>query len=162
MDVKKILCTIVMLLMIYIGSLFAQSKPSYTYSISTHTFTSSEGWSVSRGVYAGGGSVAKGDIFDISHQNNVNSTGVKNFGPLPVGIYLITKVDGSITTNTIILEPQFSTWLGRDMDTFRIHGDSIANPGKGSRGCIILGSSDRQKIVDALKKNGNLMLTVTR
>ena len=138
--------------------LLAQSvqKPTYTYSISSGSFTSSDGWSATG--YAGGGSVAQGDVFNRTHKNNPNSTSITNFGPLPAGVYTITGYHHTITTNTIILNPTFST----NRTLLRIHGDSRANPGQASRGCIILGPNERQRIVDALNTHGTLTLTVTR
>ena len=101
---NKLVCLGIMVFFLIVngGYIFAQSSPSYTYNISTHTFSSSEGWSVSSGVYAGGGSVAKGDVFNASHQNNPNSSGITYFGPLPAGRYTIIDYHHTITDNTTV------------------------------------------------------------
>ena len=151
---KKVFGITLLLLVIGVGSVFAQSKPTYYYSIYSGTFSSSEGWSASG--YAGGGSVAEGDVFNATHKNNPGSTSITNFGPLPAGRYTITGYHHTITENTIILRPEFST----NRTLLRIHGDSRSNPGRASRGCIVIGPNERQKIVDAFNRHGQLTLVV--
>jgi hypothetical protein len=135
----------------------SSSGITYYYSITTGKFTSSDG-SVSAYGYSGGGSVSKGDIFDSTHKNNPDSTSLKNFGPIPAGTWTITGVDSSITINTILLSPTFST----NRTDIAIHGDSNDNRGKASRGCIILGPDERASIVAAYNRYSRLNLIVSR
>ena len=80
-------------------------------------------------------------------KNNGAMQDVKDTGPLPVGLYHIGDayshpVLGPVTMN---LTPDPSNVMfGRD--DFRIHGDSIDNPGMASEGCIVLGHLYRAAI----------------
>jgi hypothetical protein len=74
--------------------------------------------------------------------NNHDAEPYAYVGPTPVGIYKTGKVDNSISVNTIRLEPDTATRayirsLGRDPDSFRIHGSGSV-PYSGSEGCTIL------------------------
>jgi hypothetical protein len=62
----------------------------------------------------------------------------------------------------IILTPSAETRqrvsdLGRDPDSFRIHGDSIARPGYASQGCIILGHPARFAMWTSLDHELNVL-----
>ena len=81
-------------------------------------------------------------------KNNPDMQSVKNVGPIPVGLWKIVgqpydhKTLGKYVMN---LEPvDVPNLYGRD--AFRIHGDSVANPGTASHGCIILARNWRQAI----------------
>ena len=73
-----------------------------------------------------------------------------NVGPIPRGAWRIGGYDGSKGPLTIDLEPVGHNAHGRTL--FRIHGDSISNPGTASEGCIIMPRSVRQKIVKSADK----------
>lgn len=69
-------------------------------------------------------------------------------GPIPRGDWIIGGNRTSPNTGplTITLEPAPDTDVfGRSL--FRIHGDSIANPGTASNGCIILPRQVREAII---------------
>lgn len=92
-------------------------------------------------VQGNGGYSGKG-----THKNVPSSQSIANFGPIPQGRWHI----GGYTSNkgplTITLTPKPGTnTFGRS--NFRIHGDSIAQPGTASEGCIIMSLSTRQMII---------------
>ena len=70
------------------------------------------------------------------NDNDVKEIGV---GPIPWGMWDIVNLIDSPETGpcTLVLQPQegTDTW-GRS--AFRIHGDSITDPGNASHGCIVL------------------------
>lgn len=81
-----------------------------------------------------------------AHKNRPSSQSIPNHGPIPRGNWTI----GGYTSNkgplTIALTPKPGTnTFGRT--SFRIHGDSIGNPGTASDGCIILQLGTRQAIM---------------
>ena len=81
----------------------------------------------------------------------------KAIGPIPKGLWHIGGSYDSPKTGpkTIVLVPADETeTFGRD--AFRIHGDSISNPGNASHGCIILPKFVRQFIIE----NSCKLLTV--
>ena len=83
------------------------------------------------------------------YRNNPSAINIKNKGPIPTGAFYITDVTSSKGPNTIVLQPDGSNDMyGRD--NFRIHGDNSSN--NASEGCIIMGPSGRQKVVDAYNK----------
>jgi hypothetical protein len=80
-------------------------------------------------------------------KNNPAAENAPGIGPIPAGLWKMTGVKNSPNTGpfTIVLEPDDKTDnLGRS--AFRIHGDSIKNPGTASHGCIILPRAVREKI----------------
>jgi hypothetical protein len=82
-----------------------------------------------------------------SGKNNPDLQSSVGIGPIPRGQWLITGVYNSTRTGpfTIALSPKPGTdTCGRS--AFRIHGDSISNPGKASHGCIILPRAIRELI----------------
>jgi hypothetical protein len=94
------------------------------------------------------------------YRNNPNAINIKYKGPIPTGAFYITGVTSSKGPNTIVLQPDGNTDMyGRDND-FRIHGDNSSN--NASQGCIIMGPSGRQKVVDAYNraKNDGAYLTL--
>lgn len=80
------------------------------------------------------------------HKDNPDSQGVANYGPIPRGRWRIGAHTNSKGPYTIILTPEPGTnTFGRS--AFRIHGDSISNPGNASQGCIILKQVNRLKVI---------------
>lgn len=78
-------------------------------------------------------------------KNNPDEQNLAGIGPIPRGLWRLTGVYNSQQTGpfTIALQPEPGTdTCGRS--AFRIHGDSISNPGKASHGCIILPRSIRE------------------
>lgn len=80
-------------------------------------------------------------------KNNPAMQDAVGVGPIPTGMWTITGVKDSPNTGpyTLVLAPDEGTdTCGRS--AFRIHGDSIANPGHASHGCIILPRAIRTAI----------------
>lgn len=82
-------------------------------------------------------------------KNNPSLQAAKGIGPIPCGLWSIDPIAyNSANTGpyTIILAPAPETnTFGRS--GFRIHGDSIANPGTASHGCIIMPRNIRNQII---------------
>lgn len=84
-------------------------------------------------------------------KNNPSDESVKGKGPIPTGFYEIEKpafyhLEKGILVMRLI--PDFKNDMyGRD--GFMIHGDSIANPGTASEGCIIMPHEARQTIAES-------------
>jgi hypothetical protein len=84
------------------------------------------------------------------YRNDPSAINIKFKGPIPMGAFYITDVTTSKGANTIVLRADKNNDMyGRD-DDFRIHGDNSSN--NASAGCIIMGPSGRQKVVDAYNK----------
>ena len=106
------------------------------YGIRIHTAKTPLGLIYSEGLYSG----AFGP-----DQNNPASVGKLDEGPIPPGNWqaiALTPDDPETGEYSIILAPDAVTELyvrslGRDPFSFRIHGDDIANPGHGSKGCLV-------------------------
>jgi hypothetical protein len=80
-------------------------------------------------------------------RNNPDLTAVPNVGPIPCGTYRIGKPydHPKLGPHVMNLDPIDGTnTFGRS--EFRIHGDSIANPGTASHGCVILNRIVRNQI----------------
>ena len=81
-------------------------------------------------------------------KNNPSMQDAKNVGPIPAGMWNIAalqEVSPNVGPYALVLEPQTGTnTFGRT--DFRIHGDSIADPGSASHGCIILPRKVREQI----------------
>lgn len=95
-----------------------------------------DGTFVSRG-YAGNG----------RGKNNPVMQAAVGVGPIPRGQWKMTAMVSSPNTGplTIVLEPMpGNDACGRS--AFRVHGDSVSNPGTASHGCIILPRLVRQQI----------------
>lgn len=80
-------------------------------------------------------------------KNDYNKQGIKNVGPIPIGLWTI---DGyydsqSLGPDVIVLNPFRHDACGRTW--FRIHGDSKSSPGSASKGCIVLPRETRQMIL---------------
>ncbi|WP_434461823.1 tlde1 domain-containing protein [Serratia plymuthica] len=83
----------------------------------------------------------------VGYQNNTKFECLKDKGPLPRGKYKIGAPYASVNTGryTIPLTPT-STGNMCNRDAFKIHGDSLKNPGKASKGCIIANPKYREEI----------------
>lgn len=82
-------------------------------------------------------------------KNNPAMQMQRAIGPIPAGLWHIGGTYDSKKTGpkTIVLVPDDKTeTFGRS--DFRIHGDSISDPGNASHGCIILPRFIRQAIID--------------
>lgn len=91
-------------------------------------------------------------------KNNPSLQSARGIGPIPRGEWIIGQAYGSANTGpyTIMLNPCAKTeTFGRS--AFRIHGDSIKNPGTASYGCIILPRKIREQIISSK----DTQLTVT-
>jgi hypothetical protein len=106
-------------------------------------------WSESAGTM----SDANGDVVGIGYsgsgfdKNNPSAAGMSGLGPIPCGSWSMDGIENNGPTGpfTIILNPEPGTdTLGRS--EFRIHGDSISDPGNASHGCIILPRPVREQI----------------
>lgn len=84
--------------------------------------------------------VSKGYSGNGRGKNNPSLQAAQGIGPIPRGTWkMIGMVPTGASTGpyTIILEPMPGTdVMGRS--AFRIHGDSISDPGNASHGCLIL------------------------
>lgn len=95
------------------------------------------------------GVVAHGYAGAGDGKNNPEMDQVPNVGPLPVGKYTIGRpYNSSHSPYTLRLTPD-PTNVMHGRSGFLIHGDSIANPGTASQGCIILPRAIRQKIFES-------------
>lgn len=80
-------------------------------------------------------------------KNNPDMADVVGVGPVPIGLWKIGEPHTSPNTGpyTMNLDPLPGTDThGRS--AFRIHGDSISNPGSASHGCVILIRTVRELI----------------
>jgi len=83
-------------------------------------------------------------------KNNHSAQKVVGIGPIPEGMWTIEKPYHSKNTGpyTLGLSPVKGTKTF-ERSAFRIHGDSIKNPGTASHGCIILPRYIRERIWDS-------------
>ena len=94
-------------------------------------------------------------------KNNPAMQDIKMTGPLPCGIYRIGDAYthphlGPLAMN---LTPDAANQMfGRD--SFRIHADSVDNPGMASEGCIVLNHGYRQAIADAVAQGDRALEVV--
>jgi hypothetical protein len=79
-------------------------------------------------------------------KNNPSMQAAVGVGPIPAGRWTIAERYDSANVGpyALKLEPVDHAALGRS--AFRIHGDSVANPGSASHGCIILPRAVRELI----------------
>lgn len=84
-----------------------------------------------------------------TNKNNPSRQQVRGMGPLPRGTYRITGFSASLGPMTILLEQTSGETFGRSL--FRIHGERKPPklPGYASEGCIILGPSKRNRILNS-------------
>ncbi|MGF6917085.1 tlde1 domain-containing protein [Paraburkholderia sp. 40] len=91
------------------------------------------------------------------HKNRHSSQYVRDWGPIPVGLYEITAPFPHPKTGpfSMRLNPVCGTCLG-ERSAFMIHGDSQTDPGNASNGCIVLHLPYRKQIWNS----GDRMLRV--
>jgi hypothetical protein len=89
-------------------------------------------------------------------KNNPEAETATGIGPIPVGRWKIGAPYDSKNVGPYALrldsmdeKPGDDTHQGTGRGAFRIHGDSIKNPGTASHGCIILARAIRQAIWDS-------------
>jgi hypothetical protein len=86
-----------------------------------------------------GAAYARGYAGRGKGKNNPDMQNVSKTGPLPQGMYRMAGVKDDPKTGpfTIVLEPLAGNEMfGRS--AFRIHGDSVRDPGNASEGCICI------------------------
>lgn len=105
-------------------------------------------WDQSAGeLYRDGTLVSTGYAGAGRGKNNPSLQAAVGVGPIPRGDWAIGGPFNSPTTGpfTLMLAPMEGTdTCGRS--AFRIHGDSIKNPGNASHGCVILPRHIRELI----------------
>ena len=112
----------------------------YTYEQSTGKLYTSAGSLFGTG-YSGNG----------EGKNNPAWQAIKDHGPLPCGVYQAIRLierDPQVGWYAIHLAPNSATetaitLLGRDWDSFYMHGDSVDHPGSASDGCLVFNRSTR-------------------
>lgn len=111
-------------------------------------------WDQSAGELSRDGKfVAKGYSGKGRGKNNPALQGMAGIGPLPAGRYRIVRRYDSARVGpyALALDPVDAV-PGNDRheptgrSAFRIHGDSVRQPGTASRGCIILPRAVRERI----------------
>lgn len=115
-------------------------------------------WDQSSGEMTRDGSfISKGYAGRGNGKNNPSMQAAVGVGPIPRGLWKMIDMRDSPNTGrmTIVLEPMAGTDT-KGRSAFRIHGDSIADPGTASHGCIVLPRPVRQRIWDS----GDRMLEV--
>lgn len=86
----------------------------------------------------------------VGYKDNVEFECIKDKGPLPRGTYRIehpTDV-GSTGPYSLPLTPLTAASMCH-RNSFRIHGDSLRDPGTASKGCIVAEREIRRKIWDS-------------
>ena len=103
--------------------------------------------------------LSNGTLFDVGYAghgvglNNPNAVGMKGVGPAPPGVYNAVEMieqHPHLGAYAIHLEPDTNTrayilLLGRDADSFFIHGDEVDHVGEhlASDGCLIHSRTSR-------------------
>jgi hypothetical protein len=119
----------------------------WTYEQNTGKLLSPNGDRVGMG-YAGGNCGANPEGV-----NNHAMQSVHDVGPLPVGIYTIGELipHSELGPDVLPLLPAATNVMfGRGH--FFMHGDSIAKPGCGSKGCIVMPHGVRMAVAESLDK----------
>jgi hypothetical protein len=104
------------------------------------------------------------------HKNVPEDEGLEGLGPIPCGCWIVTGVEDSPTLGefVLILTPDAATRarvlaLGRNPDTFRMHGERLAPPaGFASDGCIIQIKAVRQMVFGSADKQINVVKGITQ
>ena len=97
-------------------------------------------------------------------KNNPSDEDLVDRGPIPSGNYTIvgpllnTVKHGPDVLRLLPdeLTRQAIADVGRDPDSFMLHGDSIAHPGDGSDGCIVMPHDVRVRIWESNVTDGDL------
>lgn len=120
-------------------------------------------WDQSAGELSHNGKfVSKGYSGAGKGKNNPEMEGVRATGPIPAGKWYIRSPYNSNAVGPYVLtvwadDGQLDDVHARTKrSAFRIHGDSIKNPGTASKGCIILPRAIREQIW----KSGDRVLEV--
>jgi hypothetical protein len=132
------------------GTTTASTAPHQDSGTSPNTYYvySQSSGNVTKFVDGVGTPVGTGYSGDQTYYNNPDAQSIKNEGPIPQGQYDIGKVDNHKGPNTIDLSPaDTNTMYSRD--NFLIHGDNSGANHTASQGCIILGPSVRQEIINS-------------
>lgn len=79
-------------------------------------------------------------------KNNPDAEHQRNVGPLPVGEYSVYGPRTSSRTGPFVFDLRQIKGPTYGRGGFQIHGDSKANPGNASSGCIILHRGAREAI----------------
>jgi hypothetical protein len=122
-----------------------------TYEQSTGRLLNSAGTPLGVG-YAGAG----------DGKNQPDQQQVENVGPIPVGVYDVGPPHDTAAHGPFVLT--LTPHPGNEMfgrAGFLIHGDSVANPGTASQGCIIQARSAREAAWQDCQTN-QAALTVIR
>lgn len=116
------------------------------------TYDQSSGRLTRNGVFASTGYSGKG-----RGKNKPALEAMQGVGPIPAGKWRMTGIYNSARVGpyAIVLEPEPGTDT-KGRSAFRIHGDSIANPGDASKGCIIL----PRRVREAMWSSGDRALNV--
>lgn len=100
-----------------------------------------------------GAFIGKGYAGNGRGKNNPSMQAARGIGPLPRGKWRLVSVANSpntgpytITLHAVDAVPTDDTHQPTGRGAFRIHGDSIKNPGTASRGCIVLPRVLREKM----------------
>ncbi len=114
----------------------------------TWKWDQSAGQLTHNGVFVSSGYSGKG-----RGKNNPSMQGMAGVGPIPAGKWKIVRLYDSLSVGKYTLElhavdatPGNDTHDPTGRGAFRIHGDSLKNPGTASKGCIILPRLVREKI----------------
>lgn len=117
-------------------------------------------WSISKGeMYTVGKLVGVGYSGWGDHKNQPLSQHVPHCGPIPEGAYLIGEPHDSDKTGAFVMDlwPVMGTQLyGRS--SFQLHGDNRHEPGKASRGCIVMDREPREQVAEQMKNNRQLLV----
>lgn len=111
-------------------------------------------WHQGRGVLTRDGEIiSRGYSGKGRGKNNPALEGIRGLGPIPRGLWRIKNVYNSanvgpyaLTLHAVDIKPDDDIHQVTGRSAFRIHGDSIKNPGDASNGCIILPRKIREKI----------------
>jgi hypothetical protein len=83
-------------------------------------------------------------------KNNPEMQNVEEVGPIPVGKYFIGTPHDTLTHGPFVLP--LTPDPGNEMfgrSAFLMHGDSVVDPGTGSRGCIIMSRAVRTEVAES-------------
>ena len=90
-------------------------------------------------LFRNGKIFGKGYSGVLTSKNNPDREHVRGMGPIPRGQWRIGSTGNSKGPLTITLNYISGSFFGRDLRTFRIHGEKIHGvPGFASAGCIII------------------------
>ena len=100
-----------------------------TYEIATGYLITADGTKLEPPGYSGNG----------DFKNVPDAQDIKDHGPIPEGFYTLSELiedDPKTGPYSIVLAPdEMNSMFGRS--SFRIHGDSLSDPGNASDGCIV-------------------------